>query len=119
MTIPEVFISIPEEDIQEITRSNQILRHLGPVIGHCSPEAADGGPIALIEEGDLIEIDVMDRRLNIIGIRGERKTPEEIDAVLAERKKNWVPKERKYKKGVLRLFSEHAASPMKGAYLEY
>ena len=91
----------------------------GPVIGYCSPEAADGGPIALIEEGDLIEIDVMDRRLNIIGIRGERKTPEEIDAVLAERKKNWVPKERKYKKGVLRLFSEHAASPMKGAYLEY
>ena len=91
----------------------------GPVIGHCSPEAADGGPIALVEEGDLIEIDVMARKLNIIGICGERKTPEEIDAVLAERKKNWVPKERKYKKGVLRLFSEHAASPMKGAYLEY
>lgn len=91
----------------------------GPVIGHCSPEAADGGPIALVEEGDLIEIDVMARKLNIIGICGERKTPEEIDAVLAERKKNWAPKERKYKKGVLRLFSEHAASPMKGAYLEY
>ena len=91
----------------------------GPVIGHCSPEAADGGPIALVEEGDLIEIDVMARKLNIIGICGERKTPEEIDAVLAERKKHWTPKERKYKKGVLRLFSEHAASPMKGAYLEY
>ena len=91
----------------------------GPVIGHCSPEAADGGSIALVEEGDLIEIDVMARKLNIIGIHGERKTPEEIDAVLAERKKNWVPKERKYKKGVLRLFSEHATSPMKGAYLEY
>ncbi len=91
----------------------------GPVIGHCSPEAADGGPIALVEEGDLIEIDVMGRKLEIIGIRGERKTPEEIDAVLAERKKNWKPKESRYKKGVLRLFSEHAASPMKGAYLEY
>ena len=91
----------------------------GPVIGHCSPEAADGGPIALVEEGDLIEIDVIARKLNIIGICGERKTPEEIDAVLAERKKHWTPKERKYKKGVLRLFSEHAASPMKGAYLEY
>ncbi|MCI6042419.1 dihydroxy-acid dehydratase [bacterium] len=91
----------------------------GPVIGHCSPEAADGGPIALVEEGDLIEIDVMARKLNIIGICGERKTSEEVDAVLAERKKNWTPKERKYKKGVLRLFSEHAASPMKGAYLEY
>ena len=34
----------------------------GPVIGHCSPEAADGGPIALVEEGDLIEIDVLDRK---------------------------------------------------------
>lgn len=91
----------------------------GPVIGHCSPEAVDGGPIALVEEGDLIEIDVMARKLNIIGIHGERKTPEEIETVLEERRRNWKPRERKYKRGVLRLFSEHAASPMKGAYLQY
>lgn len=91
----------------------------GPVIGHCSPEAVDCGPIALVEEGDLIEIDVMERKLNIIGIKGERKTPEEVEAVLAERKKNWKPREPKYKRGVLRMFSEHAVSPMKGAYLEY
>ena len=91
----------------------------GPVIGHCSPEAVDGGPIALVEEGDLIEIDVMERKLNIIGIAGERKTAEEIDEILKERRKNWRPREPKYRKGVLRLFSQHAASPMKGAYLEY
>lgn len=91
----------------------------GPVIGHCSPEAVDGGPIALVEEGDLIEIDVPARKLNIIGIHGERKSMEEIDAVLKERRKNWKPREPKYKNGVLRLFSQHAASPMKGAYLEY
>ena len=91
----------------------------GPVIGHCSPEAVDCGPIALVEEGDLIEIDVPERKLNIIGINGERKSMEEIDAVLSERRKNWKPREPKYKKGVLRLFSQHAASPMKGAYLEY
>ena len=91
----------------------------GPVIGHCSPEAVDGGPIALIEEGDLIEIDVKERKLNIIGIAGERKSMEEIDAILKERRRNWKPREPKYKKGVLRLFSLHAASPMKGAYLEY
>ena len=91
----------------------------GPVIGHCSPEAVDGGPIALVEEGDLIEIDVKERKLNIIGIAGERKSMEEIDQILAERRKNWKPREAKYKKGVLRLFSQHAASPMKGAYLEY
>ena len=91
----------------------------GPVIGHCSPEAVDGGPIALVEEGDLIEIDVKERKLNIIGIAGERKSMEEIDAILKERRQNWKPREPKYKKGVLRLFSLHAASPMKGAYLGY
>lgn len=90
----------------------------GPVIGHCSPEAVDGGPIALVEDGDLIEIDVMERKLNIIGIAGERKSEEEIDAVLKERKANWKPREPKYKKGVLRLYSQHAVSPMKGAYIE-
>lgn len=91
----------------------------GPVIGHCSPEAVEGGPIALVEEGDLIEIDVMERKLNIVGVAGEPKTSEEIDQILAERRKNWKPREPKYKKGVLRMFSEHATSPMKGAYLKY
>ncbi len=91
----------------------------GPVIGHCSPEAVDGGPIALVEEGDLIEIDVAERKLNIIGIHGEKMSPEEIERILKERKSNWKPRAPKYQKGVLRLFSQHAASPMKGAYLEY
>ncbi|WP_026510696.1 dihydroxy-acid dehydratase [Butyrivibrio sp. LC3010] len=90
----------------------------GPVIGHCSPEAADGGPIALVEEGDLIELDVFERKLNIIGVKGERKTEKEIEDILIERKKSWKPKDMKYKKGVLKLFSEHAVSPMKGAYME-
>ncbi len=91
----------------------------GPVIGHCSPEAADGGPIALVEEGDLICIDVLERKLAIVGIHGERKTEEEIQAVLKERKKAWKPREARYKRGVLRLFGEHAVSPMRGAYLDY
>lgn len=91
----------------------------GPVIGHCSPEAQAGGPIALVEEGDLIEIDIPRRVLAIVGVKGERKSPEEMEAILAQRKAVWKPKSRKYKGGVLRMFSEHAASPMKGAYLEY
>ena len=91
----------------------------GPVIGHCSPEAQAGGPIALVEEGDLIHLNVKERVLEIVGVKGERKTPEEIDAILAERKKHWQPKPPKYTRGVLRLFSDLAASPMKGAYLDY
>ncbi len=89
----------------------------GPVIGHVSPEAQAGGPIALVEEGDLIRLDVKERALEIVGIHGKPCTPEEIDEVLAERKKTWKPKPVKYKTGVLRLFSELAVSPMKGAYL--
>ncbi len=91
----------------------------GPVIGHCSPEAAAGGPIALVEPDDLIEIDVFGRGLNIVGVRGQRKTPEEMEAVLAERRAVWVPRPPKYRKGTLALFSRLAASPMKGAYLDY
>lgn len=91
----------------------------GPVVGHCSPEAQVGGPIALVEEGDLIRLDVKERVLEIVGVKGERRTPEEIDAILAKRKKRWKPKPVKYKRGALRLFSELAASPMKGAYLDY
>lgn len=90
----------------------------GPVIGHCSPEAASGGPIALVEEGDVIRIDIPNRILAIIGVRGEEKSVEEMEDILKERKKNWKPKEKKYTKGVLALFSEKAVSPMKGAYLD-
>ena len=90
----------------------------GPVIGHVSPEAAAGGPIALVEEGDLIQIDVENRVLAIVGVRGEAKTPAEMEEILAARQAKWQPKEPKYKKGLLKLYSQHAVSPMKGAYME-
>lgn len=90
----------------------------GPVIGHCSPEAQTGGPIALVEEGDLIRIDVPNRQLAIVGVNGEEKTPEEMEAILAQRRANWKPKAPKYTKGLLKLYSQHAVSPMKGAYME-
>lgn len=90
----------------------------GPVIGHVSPEAAAGGPIALVEEGDLIEIDVEARRLEIVGIKGVRKTPEEIGKILVERRKNWPGFTSKYQSGLLKLYAQHAVSAMKGAYME-
>lgn len=90
----------------------------GPAIGHVSPEAAEGGPIALVEEGDLIHIDIPARILEIVGIKGERLPAEEIDRILACRREAWNPREPKYKKGVLKIYSEHAVSPMKGGYME-
>ncbi|HIT91290.1 MAG TPA: dihydroxy-acid dehydratase [Candidatus Merdenecus merdavium] len=90
----------------------------GPAIGHISPEAAQGGPIALVEEGDLIELSMSKRRLDLIGIHGIQKTQEEVLAVLAERKKRWKPRKNKFSRGVLKLYTEQAASPMKGGYIE-
>lgn len=90
----------------------------GPVIGHVSPEAAAGGPIAFVEEGDLIKLDVENRILSIVGIHGEDKTPEEVAAVLEERRKKWKGFTSKYKKGLLKLYAQHAVSAMKGAYME-
>ena len=89
----------------------------GPVIGHVSPEAAAGGPIALVEEDDLIYINVKERRLEIVGVKGEKRTPEEMEEILKARKAKWQPKSPKYTKGTLKLFSEHAVSPIKGGYM--
>ena len=90
----------------------------GPVIGHVSPEAADGGPIALVEEGDLIRIDIRGRSLSIIGANGAEKTPEQMEAILAARRAAWSPRPPRYTKGVLRFYTRHAVSPMRGGYME-
>lgn len=90
----------------------------GPAIGHVSPEAAEGGPIALLEEDDLIRIDIPERILEITGVNGQELPKEEVERILSERKALWQPKEPKYKKGVLKIYSEHAVSPMKGGYMK-
>lgn len=90
----------------------------GPAIGHISPEAAVGGPIALVEEGDLIEIDIENRVLRVIGINGQECSEEEVNNVFTERKEKWKPKEEKYKSGILNIFSRNAVDPMQGGYMK-
>ena len=90
----------------------------GPAIGHVSPEAAAGGPIALLETDDLILLDIEERKLEIVGVKGRELSEEQIRKILEERKREWTPKEEKYKSGVLKIYSEHAVSPMKGGYMK-
>lgn len=90
----------------------------GPAIGHVSPEAAVGGPIALIEDGDLIQINIPERSLSIVGIAGKEMEPAEVDAVLAERRAAWKPKANRYTSGTLKFFTEHAVSAIQGGYME-
>lgn len=90
----------------------------GPVIGHVSPEASEGGPIALVEDNDLINIDVVERKLEIIGINGKVCSHEEIDVILKQRRAKWTPKEPKYKDGILSIYTKLATSPMNGGKMK-
>ena len=80
----------------------------GASIGHVSPEAAVGGPIALIEEGDIISIDIPANTINV----------KVSDEVLAERKAKWQPREPKVTTGYLARYAKMVTSADKGAVLE-
>lgn len=89
----------------------------GAAIGHVSPEAASGGPIAFVEEGDLISYSVTNRTLNVTGIAGKPCTPEEAAKVLAKRaEKGIIPREPR--KGFYRMYTKYARSAMQGGGLE-
>jgi len=77
----------------------------GFVVGHITPEAFEGGPIALVENGDRIVIDAETRQITV----------EVSDAVLAERKARWVRPESKYKRGVLAKYAKTVSSASEGA----
>lgn len=89
----------------------------GAAIGHVSPEAAMGGPIAFVEEGDLIHFDIPARTLDVVGIAGKPCPPEEVARVLAERAEKGV-KPREKRKGFYARYTRGALSAMKGAGLE-
>lgn len=80
----------------------------GPAIGYISPEAAEGGPLALIQDGDTIEIDIPARRIWL-------HVPEEE---LAERRKSWVRPALKVSRGCLQIFERYSSSASRGAVLE-
>ena len=79
----------------------------GAAIGHVSPEAMEGGPIAFVKDGDIIEIDITKGILNV----------KVSDEEMAERKKNWAPNEPKIKTGYLKRYSKLVSSAMQGAVM--
>ena len=81
----------------------------GASIGHVSPEAAEGGPIALVEEGDLIRINIPEHKLEVVV----------SDEELARRKAAWTPREPKVTTGYLKRYTKMVSSANKGAILEF
>ena len=80
----------------------------GASLGHCSPEAADGGPIALVEEGDLIELDINNYKITL------KVSDEELE----KRKAKWTAPEPKVKTGYLARYAKLVSSADKGAILQ-
>ncbi|KDE04377.1 dihydroxy-acid dehydratase [Microbotryum lychnidis-dioicae p1A1 Lamole] len=80
----------------------------GFIIGHITPEAAVGGPIALVHDGDIIAINAVSREINL----------EVDDANLAERKKEWKPRPLKHKRGVLYRYARDVKGADQGAYTD-
>jgi dihydroxy-acid dehydratase len=89
----------------------------GPCVGHVTPEALDGGPIALVEEDDLIEINIPERRLAVVGVKGERLPEDQVEAELAERRRRWTAPPPRHSKGILSLYARVARGSSDGASL--
>ena len=86
----------------------------GAAIGHVSPEAASGGPLAFVETGDIIAYSVKNRTLDVVGIAGRELPPQEVEAVLTERRKRGIVP-RPPRKGIFKRYTSHALSAMQGA----
>jgi len=87
----------------------------GAAIGHVSPEAASGGPIAFVETGDIIEYDIEERTLNVVGIKGKEIPLEEVERVFNERREKYGIIPRPPRKGLFKRYTESALSAMEGA----
>ncbi len=86
----------------------------GPAVGHVTPEAAAGGPLALIETGDIISMDIQGQTLDLVGVDRQPVLPDKIAEILAFRRKSW-PGYTPSHKGVLGLFTRQAGPTHKGA----
>ncbi|MBQ03460.1 dihydroxy-acid dehydratase [Candidatus Bathyarchaeota archaeon] len=96
-----------EESVALLTDGRFSGATAGPCIGHVSPEASAGGPIALVEDGDRITINVPLRRIDL------NVPADELEA----RRKNWTPKQPVVKKGYLARYAKMVSSADKGAIL--
>lgn len=97
-----------DKDVALITDGRFSGATRGASIGHVSPEAASGGNIGLVHEGDLISIDIVAKTVEL----------KVSDAELAERRKNWVPNEPRVKTGYLARYAKMVSSADKGAILQ-
>ncbi len=109
MGLPPKVLAKGIKDMVRISDARMSGTAYGTVVLHTSPEAAAGGPLALVKDGDMIELDVAGRRLHI----------DVSDAELAKRRAAWTAPEPTFKSGYQRLYVDHVLQADKGADLDF
>lgn len=109
MGLPPKVLKKGIKDMIRISDARMSGTAYGTVILHVSPEAADGGPLALVKTGDMIEVDIPARRLHL----------DVSDAELAARKATWVSPVEDAKSGYVRLYLDHVQQAHKGADMDF
>lgn len=119
--MPEMFF------MSELIASDPVLSHTtslvtdgrfsgatrGPCVGYLGPEAVDGGPIAVVRNGDIIRIDLPNRSIDIVGADGSERAADDIDTILRERLKAWSAPAIAHK-GVLGQYTRAARPALQG-----
>src|SRR6185312_15740832 len=109
MPIPQKLLKRGITDLVRISDARMSGTAYGTVVLHTSPEAAVGGPLALVKDGDMIELDVEKRRLHLDVADGE----------LAKRRQAWKPPPSDYERGYARLYIDHVMQAHQGADLDF
>lgn len=109
LPIPQKLIAQGVRDMVRISDARMSGTHYGTVVLHIAPESAEGGPLALVETGDVIELDVAARKLEL----------HVADAVIEERRAKWSVPESRHKRGWPKLYAERVGSASTGATLDF
>jgi dihydroxy-acid dehydratase len=109
LPIPKKLVEQGVRDMVRISDARMSGTHYGTVVLHVTPESADGGPLALVKDGDLIELDVERRELNLLVDEAE----------LARRREAWEAPVSPHQRGWPALYTRHVGSASEGASLDF
>ena len=109
MALPKKVLERGITDMVRISDARMSGTAYGTVVLHTAPEAAAGGPLALVENGDMIELDVAGRRVTL----------DVPDDELEARRRSWQPTHQRYQRGWAQLYVEHVTQADKGCDLDF
>jgi L-arabonate dehydrase len=109
LPIPKKLLAQGVRDMVRISDGRMSGTAYGTVVLHVAPEAAAGGPLGLVRDGDLVELDVKNRKLQL----------HVSDAELAKRRKEWTAPDVKPPRGYVKLYIEHVNQASEGADLDF